>query len=159
MDFIALFPGQGSQQPGMGSDFRESAADIYEATDKALGFSLSKLCFEGPEEELTLTMNAQPAILLTSLVAFKAASAQPLAAAGHSLGEYSALVASGALDLEDALNLVHKRGQYMQEAVQPGAGKMLAIIGPSEEEITEALGKVENGIAEIANLMMLLPQS
>lgn len=152
MEFVALFPGQGSQSAGMGKDFIDSSKELYEAADKALGFSISKLCFEGPEEDLTLTQNAQPAILLTSIVAFREAALNPKAAAGHSLGEYSALVAAGALGLEDALNLVHKRGRYMQEAVKPGAGKMLAVIGPSEEEIQAAIDKTETGIVEIANL-------
>ena len=124
MDFIALFPGQGSQLVGMGRDLAQSSSEAHACfaeADEALGFSLSTLCFEGPLETLTLTQNAQPAILLVSAIAYKLSGLTPKAAAGHSLGEYSALVAAGALSLSDALKLVHKRGKYMQEAVEPGA--------------------------------------
>jgi len=143
---LGLFPGQGSQSIGMGKDFfeqDEQAKNLFEAADKALGYSISKLCFEGPEEELTLTQNAQPAILLSSIVAFKALNPSLAVAAGHSLGEYSALVAAESLSLEDALQLVHKRGTYMQEAVKPGEGTMAAIMGPTEEEINEVVSGLD----------------
>lgn len=154
MKIAGLFPGQGSQATGMGKAFydgSEEAKEIFYAADKALGFSLSQLCFNGPIEELTLTKNAQPAILLVSTVAFRLAGLQLDCAAGHSLGEYSALVAAGALNFEDAIQLVHKRGSYMQEAVQPGAGKMLAVMGPTPEEIAEVTAMVTAGTVEAAN--------
>jgi [acyl-carrier-protein] S-malonyltransferase len=156
MKTAALFPGQGSQSIGMGKDLCENfsdARDIFNQADKALGFELSKLCFEGPIEKLTLTEHAQPAILVASYAAFKVAgSVQPTASAGHSLGEYTALVASESIAFEDAVCLVNKRGRYMQEAVQPGAGKMVAVLGPSEEEISDVISKVTAGVAEIANI-------
>ena len=133
-----LFPGQGTQQVGMGKELHASSAaarEVWERADAALGFSLSKLCFEGPEAELTLTKFAQPAIVTTSIAALaalrEALPSLPLPAcgAGHSLGEYSALVASGALGFEDAVRLVHLRGQAMQEAVPAGVGGMAAIMG------------------------------
>jgi [acyl-carrier-protein] S-malonyltransferase len=137
-----LFPGQGSQRVGMGRalcDRYAEARAVFAEADASLGFSLSKLCFEGPETELTLTANAQPAILTTSIAALRVLSAEtplrPMAVAGHSLGEYSALVAAGALHFADAVRLVHLRGQFMQEAVPPGAGAMAAIIGLSAEEV------------------------
>jgi [acyl-carrier-protein] S-malonyltransferase len=130
-----LFPGQGSQKVGMGKALAEAypeARAVFEEADAALGFSLSKLCFEGPAEELTLTANAQPAILATSIAALRAL--QPRTdlragvVAGHSLGEYSALVAAGALRLTDAVRVVNLRGKFMQEAVAPGEGAMAAIV-------------------------------
>lgn len=155
MNILAMFPGQGSQAVAMGSDFRahsELARELFERADKVLGFSLSALCESGPLDRLTLTENAQPAILLVSTIAYRLAGITPHAACGHSLGEYSALVAAGAIELEAALALVHKRGRYMQEAVEPGAGKMVAVMGPSEPELRELLSKLERGVAEIANL-------
>lgn len=152
---LALFPGQGSQVVGMGKAFYEAdstAQKIFAEADSALGYSLSKLCFEGPLEELTLTHNAQPAILTASYVAFQLAGINPIAAAGHSLGEYTALVAAGAIDFKDAVKLVHKRGKYMQEAVPQGTGKMIAVLGPTPEAITEAIQAVSDGVKEIANL-------
>ena len=150
-----LFPGQGSQSVGMGHEFlasNERAQELFAQADEALGFSLSKLCLEGPLEELTLTQNAQPAILAVSYVAFALADIPLAAAAGHSLGEYTALVAAGSLSFVDAVSLVHKRGRYMQEAVPAGAGKMLAVLGPSEEEIMQAISSLEENRTEIANL-------
>jgi [acyl-carrier-protein] S-malonyltransferase len=130
-----LFPGQGSQYPGMGRELAEEfprARQAFEAADRALGIPLSKLCFEGPAEELQLTRNAQPAILTMSLAAAEVLSEKGIRAdfvAGHSLGEYSALVAAGSLQLEEAVSLVRKRGQYMQEAVPVGQGAMAALLG------------------------------
>ncbi|MBM3284357.1 MAG: ACP S-malonyltransferase [Candidatus Aminicenantes bacterium] len=149
-----LFPGQGSQHVGMGRDFYESsslAREIFASADETLGFKISRLCFEGPEETLKLTQNTQPALLAVSYVAFKLLGILPDLAAGHSLGEYSALVASGALRFEDALSLVHKRGRYMQEAVPVGTGAMAALIGTSYDEIQRAMGQVKAGVVEIAN--------
>lgn len=133
-----LFPGQGAQSVGMGKEIRaasEAARAVYERTDTALGEPLSTLCFEGPMEELTLTANTQPAIVATSMALVAALRerypdlAPPLYAAGHSLGEYSALAAAGALALEDAVRLCRLRGAAMQEAVPPGEGAMSAIMG------------------------------
>lgn len=155
MKTLGMFPGQGSQAVGMGAELAtpgSATAELFSLADKALGYPLSKLCIEGPIERLTLTENAQPAILLVSTAAFRLAKPQLDAAAGHSLGEYSALVAAGCLTFEDAVQLVHKRGRYMQEAVEPGAGKMVAVMGPTEGDIREALKEVEEGVAEIANL-------
>lgn len=142
-----LFPGQGTQQVGMGKELFESssaAREVWQRADAALGFSLSKLCFEGPETELTLTQNAQPAIVTTSVAALAAIREAvpelplPAFAAGHSLGEYSALVAAGALTLEQAVRLVHLRGKAMQEAVPAGVGGMAAILG-GDSAAVEAL--------------------
>jgi [acyl-carrier-protein] S-malonyltransferase len=135
MSVAFVFPGQGSQQVGMGkalaSAFQTSKAVFAEA-DEALGFSISRLCFEGPEADLQLTANTQPAILATSIAALHPLLARGVKAdwvAGHSLGEYSALVAAGSLSLSDALRTVRRRGQYMQEAVPVGTGAMAAILG------------------------------
>ena len=155
MKVVGLFPGQGSQSVGMGSEFfnsSESVKELFSEADKSLGFSLSELCFNGPIEELTLTKNAQPAILVTSFAAFQLAGLKLSAGAGHSLGEYTALVAAGVITFSDAVNLVHKRGSYMQEAVPAGEGAMVAVMGPSEEEISSVISQVESGVCEIANL-------
>lgn len=133
-DIVLLFPGQGSQYVGMGRLLAEqysTAADVFQRADEALGFPLSRLCFEGPEEELRKTENQQPALLAVSAAAFSVLREQGVGfdiVAGHSLGEYSALYAAGAIRLEDALPLVRKRGQYMQEAVPPGVGAMAALL-------------------------------
>jgi len=133
-----LFPGQGTQQVGMGKQLFESSAaarEVWQRADVALGFSLAGLCFDGPEAQLTLTKYAQPAIVTTSIAALAAireampSLPAPAYAAGHSLGEYSALVAAGALGFEDAVRLVHLRGQAMQDAVPAGLGGMAAILG------------------------------
>ena len=156
---FAVFPGQGSQTVGMGKDLFDAsdlAKDAFNAADKALGFALSQLCFEGPAEKLTATEIAQPAILLTSIISYRLTdpniTKNIVAVAGHSLGEYSALVAAGAISLEDAVQLVHKRGCYMQEAVAAGVGKMVAILGKDVAEIEAALSKVTSGVASIANI-------
>jgi [acyl-carrier-protein] S-malonyltransferase len=139
-----IFPGQGSQRAGMGRDLAESfsaARAAFDEADQALGFSLSDLCFNGPEEDLQLTANTQPAILTTSIAAFRALSEngfKPDFVAGHSLGEYSALVAAGAVRLGDAARLVRRRGELMQDAVPVGAGAMAAVLGIGAEKIAEA---------------------
>lgn len=149
-----LFPGQGSQMVGMGKSFYDSfqqAADLFDRADKALGFGISKLCFEGPEEKLKLTENTQPALLLVSCVVYVLLGKEPYMAAGHSLGEYSALVAADSLAFEDAIRLVHKRGKYMQEAVPVGVGAMAAVLGSNYDEVEKALASVESGVVQIAN--------
>jgi [acyl-carrier-protein] S-malonyltransferase len=153
-----LFPGQGSQHPGMGREAAErypGASRVFSRADETLGFPISKLCFEGPEEELRLTENTQPAILTTSIAlgeVLRSMGALPDYVAGHSLGEYSALVFASALGLEDAVELVRKRGGYMQAAVPVGVGAMAAILGLSAGEVEavcrEATGE---GIVEPAN--------
>jgi [acyl-carrier-protein] S-malonyltransferase len=141
-----LFPGQGAQTVGMGRALAEafpSARDVFERADSALGFSLSKLCFEGPDSELVQTAVTQPAILTTSCAVVAALRQvfptlpSPAFAAGHSLGEYSALVAAGAIGFEDAVRLVRLRGSAMQEAVPSGAGSMVAIIGAASEAVEQ----------------------
>ncbi len=136
MSTALLFPGQGSQRVGMGRDlaFRfELARRTYEEADDALGFALSTLCFEGPEDDLTLTQHSQPAILATSLAVFRVLVAEHgltfAMVAGHSLGEWTALTAAGALGFADALRLTHLRGQAMQRAVPVGVGSMAALMG------------------------------
>ena len=147
-----IFPGQGSQAVGMGKDLFEnfpSAREVFEEADDALGFSLSELCFSGDEADLQLTANTQPAILTTSVAAFRAMEAEgfplPDFAAGHSLGEYSALVAAGAMSFSDAVKTVRRRGEYMQEAVPFGVGAMAAILGADAETVenvcSEAAGE------------------
>ena len=149
-----LFPGQGSQSIGMGKLFYDSssvAQDIFERADNVLGYSLSRLCFDGPEEELRLTQNTQPALLVVSTIAYNLFGETPAIAAGHSLGEYSALVAAGALSFEDAVLLVHKRGCYMQEAVPVGVGAMAALMGAHYADVEKALPQIRSGVVEIAN--------
>ncbi|MBQ2011032.1 MAG: ACP S-malonyltransferase [Selenomonadaceae bacterium] len=138
-----VFPGQGAQKVGMGKDFFDNydvAKKMFKEADEALGYSIMKMCFEGPEEDLKLTANTQPAILTISCIAneiLKENGVQPEITGGHSLGEYSALVAAGVLKFQDAVALVHKRGAYMQEAVPVGEGGMAAIIGIDREKIVE----------------------
>lgn len=155
-----VFPGQGSQYVGMGSGFYDSlteSREVFLKADEALGFKLSDLCFNGPEEELRLTINTQPAILTVSIACLEAfktrSSIIPKYVAGHSLGEYSALVACNSLDFIDAVKIVRKRGQFMQEAIPLGVGGMLAVIGLEREKIQELCGAVkEYGVAETANI-------
>ena len=141
-----IFPGQGSQRTGMGKALAEqfpAARAVFDQADQALGFPLSKLCFEGPEEELKLTANTQPAILTTSVAAYRVLEEKGIApdyVAGHSLGEYSALVASGCLSLPEAVVTVRNRGTYMQEAVPAGQGAMAALLGlplPKVQQVCE----------------------
>src|SRR5215471_6054248 len=138
---VFLFPGQGSQFSGMGKSLAEkfSAARLaFEEADDVLQFPLSKLCFEGPDDQLKLTENTQPALVAVSTAAWRVAQAEglkPDTVAGHSLGEYSALVAAGALTFADALRLVRKRGRFMQEAVAPGVGAMAAILKMQEDKL------------------------
>lgn len=144
MKTALLFPGQGSQKTGMGQALaaREPLArQTFEEADAALGFSLSRLCFEGPDSELALTAITQPAILTTSIAVWRVLEARGLTfdvAAGHSLGEWSALVATGSLSLADAVKLTHLRGKAMQEAVPAGAGAMAALLGLSLEATAAA---------------------
>jgi [acyl-carrier-protein] S-malonyltransferase len=138
-----LFPGQGSQKPGMGRDAHaasKAAREVFASADRALGFEIRRLCFEGPDHELTRTENAQPAILITSVALLLAAlesgvlNRRPAFLAGHSLGEYTALVAAGALAFEDALRLVRERGRLMAEAGRETPGTMAAIVGLGEDD-------------------------
>lgn len=138
----------------MGREFfnrSDLAKRLFQRADEVLGVKISEICFSGPEEILKLTSFTQPALLTVSTIAFRLLEKDPLLAAGHSLGEYSALVAAGALTFEDALLLVHKRGKYMQEAVPVGAGAMAALLGVSPAEIQAALGQVRSGTVQIAN--------
>jgi len=150
-----LFPGQGSQSVGMGkslSEASEPARTVFEEADRVLGFSLSKLCFEGPEEQLRLTANTQPAILTHSIAALADLRARfpeklegAVFAAGHSLGEYSAGVAAGAFSFADAVALVRARGTFMQEAVPAGVGAMAAIVGLEPGAVDAACREAAQG--------------
>ncbi|MGH7916005.1 MAG: ACP S-malonyltransferase [Candidatus Binataceae bacterium] len=161
MKIAFLFPGQGAQKVGMGAELvREfpAARAVFDQADEALGFSLSRLCFEGPEEQLRLTANTQPATLATSIAALRAFASEcnvkAELAAGHSLGEYSALVAAGVLELGDALRAVRERGRLMQEACPPGQGTMAALIGLELAAVRAICAEVSNAgeIAVPANL-------
>ena len=155
-----LFPGQGSQYVGMGKNLAEKypqARQTFAQADQLLNFELSQLCFQGPEAELTKTINAQPAILTTSVAAlrviFSETEVRPVLVAGHSLGEYSALVAAEALDFSDALRLVRERGRLMQKACPDGRGKMVAILGLDGSRVSALCQEVARlGVAEVANL-------
>jgi [acyl-carrier-protein] S-malonyltransferase len=155
-----VFPGQGSQAPGMGKDLAEKfavARQVFEEADDALGFAISRLCFDGPAEDLQLTENTQPAILTVSVAAFRALRESgidaPAFVAGHSLGEYSALVAAGSLSLSDAVRTVRARGRYMQEAVPVGTGAMAAAIGGELEAIERICAEASQGqVCSIANI-------
>jgi [acyl-carrier-protein] S-malonyltransferase len=159
---VLLFPGQGSQFVGMGKSLCDAspvARATFEEADAALGFSLSRLCFDGPEEELKQTWNTQPAILTHSVAAWRDLSDRfperlegAAFGAGHSLGEYSANVAAGSLAFNDAVRLVRERGRYMQEAVGSGVGAMAAIVGLSPEEVEAACQEARRGdIVEAVN--------
>ncbi len=147
-----IFPGQGSQFVGMGKDLFDNstaAREVFEAADEALGFSLSEMCFAGDEADLQLTANTQPAILTASVAAYRAAREagmpEPGVVAGHSLGEYSALVAAGVLDLAEAVRTVRKRGTYMQEAVPVGVGAMAAILGLDGVAVEQGCAEAAQG--------------
>ena len=154
-----MFPGQGSQTVGMGKDFFDTYADVkelYQTANSVLNKNLMQLMFDGLTEELTETENAQPALLLSSIAAFtllQNEGIKPMMTVGHSLGEYSALVASGALTLEEALPLVATRGRLMEQAFPKGKGTMAAVLGMKEAEIKEALTNISGDeVVDIANL-------
>jgi [acyl-carrier-protein] S-malonyltransferase len=154
-----LFPGQGSQEVGMGRALAESspaAKAVWAEADAALGFSLSTLCFEGPAADLALTANTQPAVLTTSVAAAAALAERgvtPGLTAGHSLGEYSALVAAGALRFADAVRLVRRRGEFMQEAVPVGTGAMAALLGVELATAEQVCAEAAQGeVVEVANI-------
>ena len=154
-----LFPGQGSQAAGMGKSLADAfppALKAFAEADDALGFSISELCFRGPEEALRLTENTQPALLTVSIAALRVLEEQgvwPDYVAGHSLGEYSALVAAGSLAFTDAVRLVRKRGRYMQEAVPPGVGAMAALLKLPEGRLDAILEQAAQGeVLSAANL-------
>jgi [acyl-carrier-protein] S-malonyltransferase len=154
-----VFPGQGSQAPGMGRDLADafpSARLVFEQADEALGFPLSSLCFEGPAEKLKLTENTQPAIFTCSLAVLavlRERGLRPGYVAGHSLGEYSALVAAGGIDFVDAVRLVRKRGRYMQQAVPEGKGAMAALLGLPPEKLDSVCAEAAQGqVVSAANL-------
>jgi len=158
--YAFVFPGQGAQVVGMGKAMAEAypeAAEIFRQADEALGFSLSEIIWEGPEDKLRLTYYTQPAILTASIAlyeVFKKEGIVPVCTAGHSLGEYSALVAAGALTFQDAVRLVHMRGTFMDEAVPAGQGAMSAVMGMDRDELAAICAEVskDHGPVELANV-------
>jgi [acyl-carrier-protein] S-malonyltransferase len=154
-----LFPGQGSQAVGMGKDLAQQypvAQKTFEEADDALGMKISKICFEGPEEDLRLTENTQPAILAVSVAAWRVLQekgVKPAFVAGHSLGEYSAHVAAGTMSFADAVRTVRNRGKYMQEAVRVGTGSMAAILGMNPDAVAAVCSDAAQGeVCEAANI-------
>lgn len=162
MKYALIFPGQGAQKPGMGKELYnkyEAARSVFEEADDALGFALSGIIFDGTAEELTKTAITQPAIMTVSIAAYRALESEygselmPSCVAGHSLGEYTSLVAAGSVPFADALRLVHLRGGLMQDAVPIGVGAMAAIIGKDLEEVCELCSKAAQGeICQAANV-------
>ncbi len=160
MGIVALFPGQGSQTPGMGKEWFQDfaqAREIFQAAGEVLDLEFPELCFAGPEDELTRTENAQPCLLLISYVGFKILEREfnfvPCAGAGHSLGEYSALVCAGALDFSDGLRLTRKRGELMAEAGKGGEAGMIAVLGLEPEEVEKVCQEAGAGeVLVLANL-------
>lgn len=158
--YAFVFPGQGAQVVGMGKEMAETypeAAAIFKQADEALGFSLSEIIWNGPDDRLRLTYYTQPAILTTSIAmyeVFKSHGITPVCTAGHSLGEYSALVAAGALSFTDAVRIVHARGTFMDEAVPAGIGAMSAVMGMERQELAEVCTAVTatHGPVELANI-------
>ena len=157
MTYALVFPGQGSQFVGMGKDLAQwsaAAKDTFLEADEALGFDLARLCFEGPEEDLRLTENTQPAILTASVAAWRALGSEmdlvPVCVAGHSLGEYSALVAAGSIAFTDAVTAVRERGRAMQEAVPAGEGAMAALLGMDRDQIIDICDTISSDSVVVA---------
>src|SRR5712691_5500079 len=155
---VCVFPGRGAQAVGMGKDLWEAddaVKALYQEANDVLGYDLQRLCFEGPEDELRLTQHAQPAILVHSIATWTLVSRhglRPVLLAGHSLGEYSALVASGVLRFAEAVHLVHKRGMFMQEAVPSGAGSMAALLGVARQDVEALCAELGgDGVLQPAN--------